>query len=131
MCLYTRRSKKQQRRWLKSKPDTIIAYKTVRKFSGKQYFPSTMNAEKPFSSSEMNIINGKRKRVWIDPNTSYYYPYFHLFATLEGAKIWRSLGDNIVRCAIPKKSITVVGSQVGHTVIVTKAFKIIEDVEIK
>lgn len=131
MCLYILKSEEEKNEWLKKQKETIVAYKSVRKDGGK-YYPSCYHhghGGESFFSRRMNRIKGDRiaqTTYW--GNKGSYKPFYHLFKHKTHAKNWMCLCET-VKCEIPKKDVTAIGSQDGEFVIVTKAFKIIKEVK--
>ena len=131
MCLDVLKSEEETEKLLKSKKDKIIAYKVVDK-TAKGYESFHFN-NCPFHSRKMNRITNFRAMITTNYSYVEYNPYYHLFFCKEGAREhikgwWGRTNACIVKCEIPKKDITTVGKQDGEIVIVTRAFKIIEEV---
>ena len=132
MCLNFVKTEEATKKWLSKKPDTIIAYKVVNKKYDGKYYPICMGTHQAFRNGT-NRLRERSERIrkkFIDVYK--YVPHYHLFVTLEGAKDWFSAGarEVILKCEIKKKDITAVGTQFDRRshAIVTKAFKIVEEV---
>ena len=124
MCIDYKLSKRE---WLKDKPNVIIAYKVVCKNCCDDY-SSIFGRLEHFSKTSMNKIKGKRDPVHIDRFEEKYRPYYHLFVSKEGARAWRGSDEVILKCEVPKAEIRTVGMQKDKKVIVSKAFRIVEEV---
>lgn len=151
MCIDRKKTVKNRRKWIEGKKDSIIAYKVVIKHEVSavdtfnqdgptgQYGPTSVFTYSRFSTEKMNRINGSRQPIefdfWVRASgcveTTSYRPYFHLFMTKKGATEWKGFFCNsvILKCEVPKKYVTEVAKQRSYGVIVTKAFKIIEEVK--
>lgn len=139
MCMNSLETKEEREKWLKDKPKTIVAYKVVRKVDGK-YYPSYYRQSIKFYPKRLNKINESRAGVFTEGTKDYYIPYYHLFYNIADARKWQDNddGDIILKCEIPKKYVTDIGmqhdyskekySRVDLATIVTKAFRIMEEV---
>ena len=68
----------------------------------------------------------KISEVYIDDDKSKYVPYYHLYADKKSAPAsLAGLCRKVVRCEIPKKLITEIGTENEHIVIVTKGYNIV------
>lgn len=138
MCLHYVETDISKKRWLGKQPKNIIAYKIMRKKRGKYYplFTSHGHGFDSFFPRRMNRIKGNRTTIlsWfrLPPGchkAAHYAPEYHLFRYKKNAFDWGKYRYAvIVKCEIPKKDITEVGTQDGFKVIVTKAFKIVEEI---
>lgn len=126
-------SDEEKKKWLKGKPETIVAYKAVVKYheDGKYYPPfySINNANGAYAPMrEINTISEEPPmQETLDSigseKTSSYAPYFHFFTDKKAARVSFAMPNAVVRCEIPKKDITAIGEQNGAEVIVAKSFK--------
>ena len=134
MCLHHLSTPEKTRKWLKKQPDVIIAYKCVRIGSDGKYYPICSHhgrGQERFFPRRINRIKWYRVEIrtcW--GYQQFYKPYYHLFKYITPARDWADLEcSRVVKCAIPKKDITAIGTQDGSFVIVTKAFKILGEVK--
>lgn len=147
MCLDYKMSNISKYLWMMLKPENIIAYKVVIKRKNGSYGPVVVPKEMSFKKK--NKISDKKAPIitiftlwqhliWI---TFFKYPkndikakyqaFFHLFATEKSANGFMKAQSQqaMIKCSVPKKSITAVGKQNKERVIVTKTFKIIEEMK--
>lgn len=133
MCIEHKKTEEQLKKWLKNKPETMILYKSVVKMAGK-YYPTYKYTDCKFTTTNRIRRNG-REFVYVFQGCSTYRPYYHLFRYKKYAKKWEAdygYPTTVLKCEVKKEDITAVGDQTfGPTaeVIVTKAFKIVGEVE--
>lgn len=126
MCLDSKRSRARKKQWLEEQPDTVVAYKIVREVGrGNDLYPLHQRAYVPFKE-KVNWIKWFRIPAHTGSEDSLYIPYYHLYHTLENAKYVAGY-RKVMKCHVPKKCITAIGSQDGYTVIITKKFEFIEE----
>lgn len=129
MCLDIKRTDIQREKWLKKQPEMIIAYKVIwiqHPYTGpSKFFPQYfINPNKPFKRK--NRLRKRGTKVKCDRSKGEYIPYYHLYASRISAERWKdSYHTKVIKCRIPKKLVTDVGSEVGYSVIVTRGFDIV------
>jgi len=138
MCMTTKMSIKDKKQWLSKKPEMITAYKEVKikELNKKQRLFSPYQGGVAFKRNnviEEELQKPNNKVYWIEYENSYkparYVAYFHLFANKKSAKTLCDTGNIIIKCKIPKKAITDIGTQWDRKIIVTKEFSIVEQNE--
>lgn len=135
MCLDMRMIEKEEKEWLKSKPENITAYKVVWEINNKIY-PMYYNREEE-SFQKVNKLKDKGIVEGIRVMTkglalSRYIPYYHFFELRKDAEKWgssRGKSEVILKCTIPKDQITAVGWQNDSISIIAKEFTFIEGSE--
>lgn len=134
MCLNGILTQKDKKAWMKGKPEIITAYKVVRQRMEKieKIYPIYFSASIPFEKTNKLSKKKSKDRVETGFNLlsvrSTYRPYYHLFIDRKEALRWaEGISQRVVlKCEVPKKQITVVGTQSGSEVIITKEFTFIE-----
>lgn len=141
MCLDKIWSRKEKKEWIGNQSDTITAYKVVLKNrafvrgtseEGESYSEFGKEYVKPMfydgasAFKKTNKITKKPKRTSVEGRT--YTPYYHICLTKEAAKHWKNgfKSRKILKCEVPRKAITAMGTQTGYVTIVTKEFTFIE-----
>ncbi len=126
MCIDRKWTKEQKDKWLKNKSDTITAYKVV--FDGvDRFLPPFMGQ---ISYQRKNRLGKRKTNVPVNEGHATYLPYYHLFATKYACKDFCIQGPKkVVKCKVPKKSITDMGRQMKRIVIITRAFDIVGEDE--
>lgn len=140
MCISYKLYSKAKKKWLKTQPDIITAYKCVyvREYYGTtRFFPIVYSnsRNKPFKrKNTLREIESKQsdKRTGTyfqeGANRTVYIAYYHLYLNREDAESWVDSDRKIIKCTVPKKCITDIGLQNG-VVIITKQFSIVGEDE--
>jgi hypothetical protein len=124
-------------KWLKDKPKVITAYKVAIACYSKELdvrlYP-VFNNDKYFKRNNLlRKVKSERSEKYqhVDGSkNSTYIAYYHLFAKRKDAERHRNwMGGSVIECTVPKKYITEIGYQYGHTVIVTRKFSIVGEDE--
>ncbi len=131
MCLDYLWTKKDIKKWLKTQPDTITAYKVVQLKDGIAY-PAIYSEYGSFKKH--NKIEDDRRTIEtmvkgkIRLTYRKYEAGYHLFLTPAGAAEWKPDSNRykVLMCKIPKSQITDVGLQKNWTSIITKEFTFAE-----
>lgn len=141
MCLDKIWSRKEKKEWIGNQSDTITAYKVVLENRavikstteesescwefGKE-FVQAMFYGRASAFKKINKVTKKPKRTSVEGRT--YTPYYHVCLTKKAAKHWKNgfKSRKILKCEVPRKAITAMGTQAGHVTIITKEFTFIE-----
>lgn len=126
MCLDNVWSEEKTKKWLSKRPDTITAYKVVRRnWSETEITPPFFTSYWKYEKE--NKIENINESI-LSNNCKKYVPYFHLCLTKRAAKKWQNGGwrRTTLKCKIPKKAITAIGEQWGCITIITKEFTFVE-----
>lgn len=149
MCLDSLWTKEKTKKWLKNKPDTIVAWKVALIKHGHKKLFAPM-----FSHYQYHRYNNTKYDEWQsatvadnrdgvefgEPRYSENYKLrYHLFVRREDARIWKADAHaavcesfKVIKCEIPKSSIETIGWQFGAVVVVSKEFTITgEDIYFK
>lgn len=130
MCLYTKKTNKDTKEWLKTKPEQITAYKVVKKHGDSYY--SIFFGQDPYI--DKNFLQHKPEEITYCEKTNrevFYIAGFHLFLSRNSAVAYAYPSDVILKCKVPKKNILAVGKDGKNyksTTLVTSCFEIIEEV---
>ena len=134
MCLEYVWSNEEKEKWLKEQPKIITAYKVV-VIKGSKMRPAFFGGYQPHYDRKNQITDGDKKSVPSLYTQEHYVPHYHLYTTLSRIEIvssyvgWVREGEvddvKVVKCKVPKRSITDVGKQDGMVVIVAKEFEIV------
>lgn len=130
MCLCTLWSKEKQKEWLEKQPDNIVGYKVVEIEKDNIYPCCYVNRHNhgKFSPTKNKIAETteEMKNVKTMNGLNYYTAYYHVFKTRKAALAWKTAHDTILKCIVPKKSITNIGTQNDFIVVITKAFEFLK-----
>ena len=133
MCLHTKWPKEKTQEWLNQQPgNTITGYKSVAiREKNKKEEENVVTS--PYFISQMPLTGYKRKnkktfkqiittkKLYLE-NKQCYKPHYHFFKKLRDLKSWTSHEDHL-KCTIPKKAITTIGTLKGKMVIVATEFE--------